>query len=489
MLDPVFAAFGRHSTALQMEALLGAVGKATATEASVESVHQVRVMGRRLRSRLRLFSGVWPRRLESRCDREVRRLTKAFGPVRDSDVQRDAASNYGRDYEDCPELQRLVKALGERKNQQRAQAIAAAAAFQDGAVSKALAREASKHPYIGVLTPYLFTRVYQSVMGQVQAIWTACPNGALPADRSELHSLRIAIKQLRYSVEALVPAYPHFDWEGTLEVLKQMQTLLGEVHDADLWLEALADCRCKASEGGCFRDFQKARRRDCFEESQKLWRLAEATGFWDSLGTTVSEPAQQAALDGITEASGVEYLQRMGSPDREHVEQVSRLSLLLFDRLQSHHGLGTAERALLQKAAALHDIGWLLGQRSHHKTGLRMIMASSALPWDAHERLLVGSIVRYHRRAEPKASHSHWRALCSRDQRTVAVCAGLLRAADALDRSHTRAVADVFPSAGDSLVLSVTGTDTVLEEFPGCEAKGALLASALGFRDLRCERG
>ncbi len=489
MLDAGFTVFGRYSAAEQMDELVTALKRVITTDAAVESIHQVRVRSRRLRSRLSLFDDVWPSRTVRRGDRAVRRLTKVFGPLRDTDVKQDGLVNYLKHNGGCPELHQLTTELTRRRTVQGPEAVAAAEAFLKSDISKSFKSETSSELFVGVLTPYLFTRVYQSVSAQIQAVLSASCDGGLPTDGEALHVLRISVKQLRYSVEALVPAYPNQEWEGILEYLKQLQSLLGEVHDADVWLESLGDCCCTWQEGVCFRDFQEVRRAEAWEGCRELWSLGSATGFWDTLRCTISEAARLAALTDIPDSMGVRYLQALGSPDTTHVEQVSRLALLLFDGLQVQHGLGTVERALLQTAAALHDIGWLRGQRRHHKTGLTMIMASSVLPWDARERLLVGSIVRYHRRAEPQASHAHWRALSAHDQYVVAVGAGLLRAADALDRSHTSAVGDVLPSVGDSLVLRVTGTDGVLDEFAGCEAKGQLLASVLGFANLRCERG
>lgn len=126
--------------------------------------------------------------------------------------------------------------------------------------------------------------------------------------------------------------------------------------------------------------------------------------------------------------------------EREHSHQVTRLALRLFDELQPLHSFGAEERFWLRCGALLHDIGWIEGQRRHHKTSLRIILETPQLPFDARERLIIGSIARYHRRALPKEKHDHFAALAPVDQHVVTILAAFLRVADGLDRTHRNIV-------------------------------------------------
>jgi exopolyphosphatase/pppGpp-phosphohydrolase len=117
--------------------------------------------------------------------------------------------------------------------------------------------------------------------------------------------------------------------------------------------------------------------------------------------------------------------------------------LRLFDELWLLHGLGAEERFWLQCSALLHDIGWCEGQRRHHKTALRIVLNAPLLPFDTRERLIVGSIARYHRKALPSEKHDHFAALEAVDQRNVCRLAAFLRVADGLDRTHRDAVEDL----------------------------------------------
>lgn len=122
--------------------------------------------------------------------------------------------------------------------------------------------------------------------------------------------------------------------------------------------------------------------------------------------------------------------------DMTHTEQVTLLALQLFDGLETLHGLGNAERDLLEYAALLHDIGWVRGWRGHHKSSLEMIVDNLLLPLDGKTRLIIGSIARYHRKALPSEKHDHFAALELAERTLVCRLAALLRVADGLDRTH-----------------------------------------------------
>jgi len=126
-----------------------------------------------------------------------------------------------------------------------------------------------------------------------------------------------------------------------------------------------------------------------------------------------------------------------------HTHQVTHLALKLFDELPSLHKLGFGERFYLQCAALLHDIGWIEGQKAHHKTALRLIRKSPTLTFDKHDRLMVGSIARYHRKALPNKTHKHYMALQPSDRRIVSMLGAILRLADGLDRTHQNVVQDL----------------------------------------------
>ena len=152
--------------------------------------------------------------------------------------------------------------------------------------------------------------------------------------------------------------------------------------------------------------------------------------------------------------------------DMGHTEQVTYLTLRLFDELMMLHSLGDQERLLLEYAALLHDIGWVQGWKGHHKSSLKMILESQKLPFDSKERLIIGSIARYHRKTLPSQEHDHYAALTAADQRIVSRLAALLRIADGLDRTHTNAVSNLrcFVDQKEVVISCVTAHPAAQEE-------------------------
>jgi len=145
----------------------------------------------------------------------------------------------------------------------------------------------------------------------------------------------------------------------------------------------------------------------------------------------------------IESAKKVLRLARSCDYERKHSHQVTKVALLLFDRLRPLHELGDRERLLLQSGGLLHDIGWIKGWRKHHKSAMKLILSSRELPFGEREKTIVALIALYHRRALPKDSHEHFSELSQPDKETVKKLASLLRIADGLDRTHLGFVEDL----------------------------------------------
>jgi exopolyphosphatase/guanosine-5'-triphosphate,3'-diphosphate pyrophosphatase len=119
-----------------------------------------------------------------------------------------------------------------------------------------------------------------------------------------------------------------------------------------------------------------------------------------------------------------------------HSQQVAKLALRLFDTTASLHGMGEAEREWLEYAALLHDVGYHINSRQHHKHAYYLITNSDLHGFTADEIETIANVARYHRRALPQNKHAAWKSLPSAQRKTVEKLSALLRIADGLDRSH-----------------------------------------------------
>ena len=169
--------------------------------------------------------------------------------------------------------------------------------------------------------------------------------------------------------------------------------------------------------------------------------LRQGRSFEYLAASAPSEPWDRGQISKRLQA--VERVARSIHDDGGHSEQVRRLCAQLFDRLAGLHDLKAKDRYWLEAAALLHDVGWVEGQRAHHKTSLRIILEEEGLPFSKRERRMIGSIARYHRKALPNQSHAHFRALDEEDRERVRMLAAMLRLADGLDATHRSVVSEV----------------------------------------------
>ena len=167
----------------------------------------------------------------------------------------------------------------------------------------------------------------------------------------------------------------------------------------------------------------------------------------------------------------------------KHARKVAELSLALFDGTARLHGLGDGERALLEYAALLHDIGHHIAYLGHHKHTYYLVKNGGLRGFSPVEVEMVAGIARYHRRGRPRKKHPEFGALARSDRRKVEVLAGHLRLADALDRSHRQIVRSLQVSGrGNTLrVRCQVSADAALELW-AAPRRAELLERTLGVK-------
>lgn len=171
--------------------------------------------------------------------------------------------------------------------------------------------------------------------------------------------------------------------------------------------------------------------------------------------------------------------------DPAHSAQVARLALALFDATGPRHGLGHADRELLEAAALLANVGLFVSHSGHHKHSYYVIRNSEHLTgFTDREVELIAQVARYHRKSAPRKKHPEFALLGADDQERVRMLAGLLRVAVGLDRNHLGSVAGVRCWDGDAgqLVIGVQpqgDVDLQLDLYSAGQRTG-LLAEALG---------
>jgi exopolyphosphatase/guanosine-5'-triphosphate,3'-diphosphate pyrophosphatase len=182
--------------------------------------------------------------------------------------------------------------------------------------------------------------------------------------------------------------------------------------------------------------------------------------------------------------ASIEQLAARLDPDPNHSRQVARLADQLFMALQPHFELGDTERQWLAFAARLHDIGFSISEKDHHKHG-EYLVRNAALPgfWPDEVDLLA-QVVRFHRGKPPHhAKHEAFRALAPWHRQVVRKLAAIVRGADALDRRRRQVVRDLAVEIDDQTLrvrLEVVGDGEA--EMEAFRDKSALLATLLDRR-------
>ncbi len=181
--------------------------------------------------------------------------------------------------------------------------------------------------------------------------------------------------------------------------------------------------------------------------------------------------------------SSAEFLGEKYHCDPGHSRCVADAALAIFDAMQPLHGIGVDGRLLLELAGILHDVGQYVNNRQHHKHSFYLI-SNSQLPGISPDDLkAVAVISRYHRRGLPKDSHPEYMSLSPERRVEVNKLAGILRIADALDRSNKHRIRNVKVSY-DEEKLKITTNATFDLDLERMEVKNKvdLFTNVFGLR-------
>ena len=215
---------------------------ASALEGELEAVHQARVASRRLREVLPALAvdagGGW-RRVRG----DVRRVTRALGPVRELDV---AAAHFAEAIAARPVTAAAQAAVRRVLQLQRVAALKAARAkLTASRVARLQTRldaltGRSSAPDASAVAAAMTARVLRAgqrvekAVGRVGAVYVP----------GRLHAVRIAVKRLRYALEAQNAVRGS---RATSQVgqLRAIQDLLGRAHDLHVLDERLRDVQVR----------------------------------------------------------------------------------------------------------------------------------------------------------------------------------------------------------------------------------------------------
>jgi exopolyphosphatase/guanosine-5'-triphosphate,3'-diphosphate pyrophosphatase len=151
--------------------------------------------------------------------------------------------------------------------------------------------------------------------------------------------------------------------------------------------------------------------------------------------------------------SAVAGLARRCGSDAAHSQHVARLALSLFDQTRQLHELGNGDREMLEYAALLHDIGQHVSRSGHHRHAAYLVEHAQLRGFAPDEVEFLATLVRHHRRGEPKTSEPRFAALDKGSRERVRRLAALLRLADGVDRGRRGSIEGIDVEVGTDLVV------------------------------------
>ena len=309
MKDPFGVKNARHPSdtngwlqSVLSEQLSGVVRRRKAALDSGKGIHQMRVATRRLRGTVQDF---FPdQRPFKPIQRELKRLQDRLGDVRDHDVA-IAAFSKRRSKVKNKKLSRGIGKLIARRSRLRDKAHLK---LKKKAISKSklnsleqsissAVRETPKlNHFNGARNETIAGEAVDLRLKEFRRLGQCIYR---PASNKKLHRLRISAKRLRYAAK-LFEDHRNGKAKNFSKRIAKMQTLLGNVHDCDVWIESLSNMLagkvkgkelCKTERAAAVRlisDFTGERSKN-YRAALKLWNEWDKNGFFEQLKSSVSK--------------------------------------------------------------------------------------------------------------------------------------------------------------------------------------------------------
>lgn len=211
----------------------------------IEYIHRMRVASRRLRSALPLFINCYKKQERQTWQDDIHAITRALGSARDTDVQIEYVAGFmdGLTEEKYkPGVRRLLLRLRQKRQQMQVKVIKALDRLEKdkliGSMQKQVDPLLEKTGQVYMFSPGLYQLSFDAVTVVLDQFLSYEPYVAIPECVEELHAMRIAAKQLRYTLEIFTSLYPG-GLKQYLQIMKQVQDLLGTIHDNDIWGQLL----------------------------------------------------------------------------------------------------------------------------------------------------------------------------------------------------------------------------------------------------------
>ena len=278
-----------------------------------EYLHHMRVATRRLRNALALFDFCFPASQVQVWEKEIKRITRILGETRDTDVQLLTLCDVLKNIEDASletGIRRLSLRIEQRREVLQGKVLKALDRFSDSGVKESIEKisrkvlgkaRIQKTPQV---SESIFNTAVERGIEQMAEVLGYDDFVRDPGNVEQLHALRKTTKGLRYTLEFFDVPYDK-ELGPYIDEVKTLQTLLGEIHDCDVWIDFIPrfieeETRRTMEYYGHSRPISKMKRgiehllaerrssrEKLYEEFLKCWDRLISENFWEKLKNTL----------------------------------------------------------------------------------------------------------------------------------------------------------------------------------------------------------
>ncbi len=282
----------------------------------IERVHDMRVATRRMRSALALFEKCLPGKKVKVWNKQMRRVTRALGTARDTDVQMDFLQGFLDDITESryrAGIWRLLLRLQQQRDSAQGKVLKAMDQLELSGVLEEMGgalrriRVHARMNHVDENAPFVYQQAYLTISLRLEDMLAYETYVTQPERMEELHAMRIAAKRLRYTMEVFEPLYQG-DLKQSLKTVRKVQTMLGDIHDCDVWVEHLPQFLEEERERtveyyGHARPLNRLKtgilylqqerqghRMELYHEFVEFWQQTQDQNLWDNLLEQLSQP-------------------------------------------------------------------------------------------------------------------------------------------------------------------------------------------------------
>ncbi len=202
----------------------------------------MRVASRRLRTGMQVFKACLPVKNVRKWEDAIRRITHILGKARDLDVQiifLEQCSENDLDARYKPGYRRLMLRLKQRRAKRQKKIIKTLQQLEENKILQemihTLTESADRSESQDLFTPSLYQKASKAIKKRLEEFLVYEKYLDDPEKADKLHAMRIAGKHLRYTLEIFAPLYQE-KMTPFIEIMQQIQDLLGDFHDNEVWL-------------------------------------------------------------------------------------------------------------------------------------------------------------------------------------------------------------------------------------------------------------